>query len=349
MSGWRERLDDVDAALVDGYQTGFPVEQRPFETVGDAVGVPAGEVLDRVADLLEAGIFRRFGPVLNPPVIGSSTLAALAVPEERLDAVADLVNGYRQVNHNYRRAHKWNMWFVVTAGSVARREAILDEIATETGLEPLSLPMRTDYYIDLAFPVVNDDRFAREHLGPEEVEPTRIGDEPAGDLTEREARLLLAVQDGLPLTETPYAEVATDLGVGVDDVLSATERLLDRRAMKRVGLVVNHVRVGFDANCMVVWDVPDDELDERGVAAGRLPYVTLCYHRPRRPERDWPYNLFTMVHGRDPEAVEGRIDDLATGPLAVPHERLHTVETLKQTGARYEELLSVDAPVAAED
>jgi DNA-binding Lrp family transcriptional regulator len=97
---------------------------------------------------------------------------------------------------------------------------------------------------------------------------------------------------------------------------------------------------GFDANCMVVWDVPDDELDDRGTDVGSLPYVTLCYHRPRRPDQEWPYNLFTMIHGRDPAAVDEMIDELATDHLPFTHERLYSTETLKQTGARYDELVA---------
>jgi DNA-binding Lrp family transcriptional regulator len=102
---------------------------------------------------------------------------------------------------------------------------------------------------------------------------------------------------------------------------------------------VNHLVTGFDANCMVVWDVPDDRLDELGEAVGSLPYVTLCYHRPRRPEQDWPYNLFTMVHGREADAVDAKVDELATDHLPFDHERLYSTETLKQTGARYEEIV----------
>ncbi len=90
---------------------------------------------------------------------------------------------------------------------------------------------------------------------------------------------------------------------------------------------------------MIVWDVDDEELDERGVAVGDLPYVTLCYHRPRRPELDWEYNLFTMIHGRDPDAVNEKIDELAAEHLPYDHERLYSTETLKQTGARYEDLV----------
>jgi DNA-binding Lrp family transcriptional regulator len=336
---WRERIDDCDAGLVDGFQSGFPVERRPFRAVGDAVGTDEADALARVERLADEGIFRRFGPVLNPPVIGSSTLAAVRAPEDRFDEVAEVINGYRQVNHNYRRDHEWNTWFVVTAGSLERRDEILAEIADRTGCEVLNLPMLTDYYIDLEFPVVNGDRFARESLSETAVDATRISENAAGDLSDFEADLLLEIQDGFPLTSTPYADVADAVGADVDDVLDAIERLRGDGCIKRIGCVVNHVVTGFDSNCMVVWDVPDEDLDDRGTAVGGLPYVTLCYHRPRREEQDWPYSVFTMIHGRDPDAVDEKIDELASEHLPYDHERLYSTETLKQTGARYEDLV----------
>ncbi len=336
---WREDVDAVDAELIDGFQSGFPVRERPFEAVGEALGVSAEATLERVERLREAGIFRRFGAVLNPPVIGSSTLAAVQAPEERFDDVAETINAHRQVNHNYARDHAWNMWFVVTAGSRERRDAILAEIERETGCEVLVLPMLTDYYIDLEFPVVNSDRFARESLAETDVDATRISEDAAADLADLDRRLLLAIQDGFPLSATPYADVATEIGAPVEDVLGAVERLLADGSIKRIGCVVNHLVTGFDANCMIVWDIPDDELDERGVAVGRLPYVTLCYHRPRRPEQGWEYNLFTMVHGRETDAVDAKVDELAADHLPFDHERLYSTETLKQTGARYEDLV----------
>ncbi|WP_144800066.1 siroheme decarboxylase subunit beta [Halorubrum depositum] len=343
---WRADVDAVDAALVDEYQSGFPVEPRPFERVAreiaaeTGVAVDADEALDRVRDLRERGVFRRFGAVLNPPVIGSSTLAAVRAPEDRFDEVAEVINGYRQVNHNYRRDHAWNQWFVVTAGSRERRDEILAEIEERTGCEVLALPMLTDYYIDLEFPVVNADRFARESLDETAVSATRISEDARGDLSPLEADLLLAIQDGFPLSATPYADVADEIGAPIDDVLAAVERLLADGCIKRIGCVVNHVVTGFTNNCMVVWDVPDDELDERGEAVGSLPYVTLCYHRPRRPEQEWEYNLFTMIHGREAEAVDAKIDELAADHLPFAHERLYSTETLKQTGARYEDLVA---------
>ncbi|WP_331233894.1 siroheme decarboxylase subunit beta [Natronorarus salvus] len=336
---WRAEIDGIDAAIVDGYQSGFPVEERPFRTVGVELGISEGEALSRVERLYERGVFRRFGAVLNPPVIGSSTLAAIRSPEESFAEHAEIVNGYRQVNHNYRRDHEWNMWFVVTASTRERRDEILAEIEERTGCAVLDLPMLTDYYIDLEFPVVNDDRFARESVSETEVSATRISEDAAGDLSELDADLLLEIQAGFPLTATPYRDVAAAIGADAEEVLEAIERLLSEGCIKRIGCVVNHVVTGFDANCMVVWDVPDDELDDRGIAVGSLPYVTLCYHRPRRPELEWEYNLFTMIHGREEAAVDEKIDELAGEHLPYDHERLYSTATLKQTGARYEGLV----------
>jgi DNA-binding Lrp family transcriptional regulator len=372
---WQAGLDAVDARLLDEYQSGIPIEERPFRAVGETLGASEQEVLARIERLRDRGIVRRFGAVLNPPVIGSSTLAALNAPEDRFAEIAEIVNGYRQVNHNYRRDHDWNVWFVVTAGSRATRDRVLDEIEARTGCAVLRLPMLTDYYIDLEFPVVNADRFARESTaalppsgtpgaerarangaGAEDADrpiagseasadgagasATRIAEDAVGGLSALEVDVLLAIQDGLPLTATPYRDVASGIDAPMREVLAAIQHLLDDKCIKRIGCVVNHVRTGFDANCMVVWDVPDAELDARGTAVGALPSVTLCYHRPRRPEQDWPYNLFTMIHGRDPNAVAAEIDTLAAEHLPFPHERLHSTATLKQTGARYEELVS---------
>jgi len=336
---WRAEIGEVDAALVDGYQSGLPVERRPLDAVGAELGIDADDVVRRIEGLLDAGIVRRFGPVLNPPVIGSSTLAAVQAPADRFDEIAETINAHPQVNHNYARDHEWNMWFVVTAADRATRDRILDEIAAETGCEVLNLPMLTDYYIDLEFPVVNGDRFARESLQATDVEATRISETSVADLSVLDRRVLLAVQEGFPLSTTPYADVAERIDAPVESVLESVEKLLDGGCIKRIGCVVNHVATGFDSNCMVVWDVPDDELDERGEAVGRLPYVTLCYHRPRRPEQEWSYNLFTMIHGRETAAVNEKIDELAGEHLPFDHERLYSTATLKQTGARYDDLV----------
>ena len=337
---WRAELDAVDAALVDGYQSGFPVIERPFRVLGEELGIDESTALERVRRLRDRGIFRRFGAVLNPPVIGSSTLAAVSAPEARFDTVAEIVNDYRQVNHNYRRDHEWNMWFVVTAGSREKRDSILADINDRTGCDVLTLPMLTDYYIDLEFPVVNDDAFARESVAATDASATRVSENATAGLSDLDAALLVEIQDGFPLSATPYRDIADAINADVSNVVAAVDRLLAEGCIKRIGCVVNHIVTGFDANCMVVWDVPDDELDTLGESVGEIPYVTLCYHRPRRPDQGWEYNLFTMIHGREADAVDAKIDELAAEHLPFDHERLYSTATLKQTGARYDDLVS---------
>lgn len=338
-SDWRAALDTVDAELIDEYQSGVPIERRPFRSISAALGISEEAALSRVQRLREAGVFRRFGAVLNPPVIGSSTLAAVQASDDRFEEIAATINSYQQVNHNYRRDHEWNMWFVITAASHERRDQILEEIAAEAG-DVLVLPLLTDYYINLEFPVMNTDRFARESLSQTAVSATQVSEDATADLSTLDRRLLVAIQDGLPLTRTPYADVAEAIDADTEVVVETIDRLLENGCIKRIGCVVNHVATGFNNNCMVVWDIPPETLDSYGERVGALPYVTLCYHRPRRPEQDWPYTLFTMIHGRDVDAVEERIDELATDHLPFEHERLYSTETLKQTGARYESLLS---------
>lgn len=337
MKDWRDSIDDVDELLLEGYQSVFPVTPRPFGEISSDIGVTEREAVDRVRSLIEDGLVRRLGPVLNPPVIGSSALGALRASPDRINRTAEAVNQEKAVNHNYERDHRFNLWFVVTASTPERRSRVFERIGRRTGTKPLRLPMEKEYYVDLAFPVVNDDRWARENETETDAEPRRITDEPT-DLSPPEARVVVAVQDGLPISTTPYADVANYLGMSREKVIETLHGLREKNCVKRIGLVVNHHRVGFDANCMVVWRVPADETDTYGSVAGRRPYVTYCCHRKERPERDWKYTLFTMVHGRDPEAVNRRIDDLAD-EIPYENERLETVKVHKQTGVRYTDLV----------
>jgi Transcriptional regulators len=258
---WLAKIDATDAALIDDYQSGFPVRERPFAHVAEELGIDEAETLDRTRALRDASVFRRFGAVLNPPVIGSSTLAAVSAPDSEFDAVAKTINGYRQVNHNYRRDHEWNMWFVVTAASRDRRDAILAEIETDTGYDVLNLPMHTDYYIDLEFPVVNDDRFARESVTETSVTATRISEEATGGLSGLDARILMEIQGGFPLVKTPYRAIAEAVNASVSEVTAAIDRLRDDDASnglavsstRRTGFRTLYDRVGRAGRALDTW------------------------------------------------------------------------------------------------
>lgn len=148
--------------------------------------------------------------------------------------------------------------------------------------------------------------------------------------------LIAAIQDGLPLTPRPYADIAARLGVPEEAVLHELGRLTEIGVIKRMGVVVRHHELGFRANAMVVWDVPDDRAAAAGKRLAADPAVTLCYRRPRRAPV-WPFNLYCMIHGRDREMVRRRIEHLrrATGLQDVPFSVLFSRQRFKQRGARY--------------
>jgi DNA-binding Lrp family transcriptional regulator len=161
------------------------------------------------------------------------------------------------------------------------------------------------------------------------------GEEPVA-LDGLDQRLVAAIQRGLPLVSRPYAAIAAQLGCGEAEVFERIERMRRNGTIKRLGVVVRHRELGYRANAMVVWDVPDDEVAELGRCLSHFDFVTLCYRRPRRLPR-WPYNLFCMIHGRDRAAVVAKHRQLITRCALeeIPSELLFSRRRFKQRGALY--------------
>ncbi len=137
--------------LLNDYQDDFPLVARPYAAIAEQLDLTEAQVIETLARLREDGAVSRVGPVYEPNTVGASTLAAMAVPAARLETVAALINGYREVNHNYQREHHYNLWFVVVARSRERLTRILAEIETRSGLPVLDLPMLRQYHINLGF------------------------------------------------------------------------------------------------------------------------------------------------------------------------------------------------------
>jgi len=142
---------EFDRRLLNDFQHDFPLSPTPYADMARELGVTEDEVIARLRELKQAGAISRVGAVVRPNTVGVSTLAAMAVPAEELESVAALVSGYTEVNHNYEREHRLNLWFVATAPDAARLQAVLDEIAARSGYEVLSFPLVEDYHIDLGF------------------------------------------------------------------------------------------------------------------------------------------------------------------------------------------------------
>lgn len=339
-------LSTLDRAIVNAFQGGFPVVERPFEPAAAAlrergIEVSASELLERVQALDESGVLTRFGALVNAEEIGgAATLVALHAPEDRFEEIAEQVNSHREVAHNYQREHPYlNMWFVVSVADADRIDEVLAAIEAETGQETYNLPKRREFRVEAKFlidgPIPEGD-VDLSTVGPS-VEPVE-----RDHLTPRERDLVLEIQDGLPLTATPYRDVADAIDADPSWVIETIKRFNAEGKIRRVGVIPNHYALGYTENGMTVWDVPDDLVGTVGPAVASLPFVTHCYQRPRH-EGVWPYNFFAMTHGRSEAESEQRVRQVREvmdehwDVEADDWDTLFSTQILKKTGIRMDE------------
>lgn len=330
-------LDAADYALANRWQRGFPLVPRPFREVGAQSSLSEEEALENFRDLASRSVIDRVGPVFRPNTVGASSLAAMAVPAERLEDVAGFVSAQPGVNHNYQRDHACNLWFVVTGTSEAQVQWTLSCIEYATGLPVLRLPLLEEFHIDLGFDLATGNA-PREKKVPgtfsQEKVPGTFSGEKVPDTFSR--KLVGATASGLPLVSRPYEAVGARLGVPEQEVIEGLKAMLEDGRIRRLGAVVRHRRLGFTANAMAVWDVPDDAVAALGAALAAEPAVTLCYRRARALPH-WPYNLYCMVHGRERPAVDAELARIAArhGLDAWPHARLFSERCFSQKAASY--------------
>jgi DNA-binding Lrp family transcriptional regulator len=151
-------LTPLHKQLLNDYQHDFPLSPRPYQDIADTLGVTEAEVLSAFDELNDNNFISRIGPVIPPNHIGVSALVAMSVPEAELQAVADKINAYPEVNHNYEREHRFNLWFVVIASDPDHLSAVIDTIEQKTSYPTMRLPMLDDFFIDLGFKLdLNND------------------------------------------------------------------------------------------------------------------------------------------------------------------------------------------------
>lgn len=324
-------MDVLDRKLVNLMQTDFPLVPRPYKALGEKIGLSEEEVLARLGRLQEEGIIRRIGAFFDSRKLGYySTLCALAVPEECVGEVAAVVNGYAGVTHNYLREHAYNMWFTLIVPSKAHATAIQEEIKSRTGLDRLlDLPAVRLFKIRVIFDLDGNGGGAKAY-------PSQGGKTPGGnavELSPREKALLRALQADLTLEPAPFARLAEKAASTEEEVLAGIENLLAAGVIRRFGPALRHRRAGFPANAMVVWRVPEEKVEAVGKALAASPQVTHCYQRVPLPE--WPYNLFTMVHGPDRGFCHRVAAELAEAVEIKDYELLFSTAELKKSSMRY--------------
>lgn len=344
-----DQLDRTDRAIINGFQGGFPATERPFEAAARALGdrsidVTAEELLARIRALSDDGVLTRFGPLINAEAIGgTATLVAMHAPPERFEEITDQVNDHREVAHNYEREHPHlNMWFVVSVADADRVGEVLDAVESETGQPTYNMPKQQEFRVEAKFPIDGP-------LRAEPIDLSGLGPDPESidrtALTPEERDLILEIQDGLPLTRTPYGDIGTAIDRSRGWVLETIARFNQAGKIRRIGVVPNHYALGYTENGMTVWNVPDELVGRVGPEIASVEYVTHCYERPRH-EGVWPYNFFAMTHGRTETESRRRIETVRermAGFWDVAEDdwdTLFSTTVLKKTGIRLDDRLS---------
>jgi siroheme decarboxylase len=321
-------MDGLEFRLLNDFQRDLPLCRAPYATMGAALGVSESIVIDTLRRLAQAGKVSRVGAVFRPNTVSASTLAAMRVPQERMEEVARIVSASPNVSHNYARMHRFNLWFVAAAADENELAQLLDNLEARCACPMLRLPLVESYHIDLGFDLALERRPERQPAS------CRNGSSPVA-LTPGERILAAQLATGLALVAHPFAELAARTGGTEDEIIGTLVHWVQTGVISRMGVIVRHHELGYGSNAMIAFDVPEKLAADVGKRIALESDVTLCARRVRQPP-EWPYNVYCMIHGRDKSKVIIRIESLREncGLRDWPFAILFSTRRFKQQAAR---------------
>ncbi len=290
-----DQLNETDKKLLNLLQWEFPMVEQPFAAVGESVCLSEQQVIDRVTELKDAEIIREINAIFDTRRLGyKSSLVAARAAEGKVDEVADVISQHPGVSHNYKRDHHFNIWFTLAVPPEQELDEELEKLAARAGTEKYRLlPTKHLFKIGVKLDMSKDEETLRPEHRAKETRSDR------GPLTEGDRIFIRETQQDLPLQPRPFDDMARNLGMTVEQLLSRLEEFQQAGLMRRYAAILRHQKAGFVANGMVCWKVPEERIMEVGEIAASFPQVSHCYQRPTYP--DWPYSLFSMIHARNEE------------------------------------------------
>jgi siroheme decarboxylase len=330
-----EQLTDVDRELLNAVQWDFPLEARPFAALAERLGVSEPVVRERVQHVKSAGVLRQLSAIFDTRALGySSALVAAKIAPERVDEAAAVMSAHPGVSHNYKRNHAYNLWYTIAVPPGDSLEDHVDVLHRDSGaLVTRRLPTLKLYKIGVKLDMTGRTGADARTEVLEHERPERREHMDAPELSDLEIAAIRVVQEDLPLVERPFAAQGDLIGCSEDEVLALLASFKERKLMRRFAAVMNHRSAGYKANAMGVWAVPDDQLDEIGPAMAGFARVSHCYRRPTYD--DWPYSIFTMVHGMNARECEETIAAIRDETGVDEYALLWSVKEYKKTRVRY--------------
>ena len=295
----QQQIDLFDKQLLNDIQWVFPLVDRPYLEISKRHNMSEDEVMRRIAYMKDIGLIRQINAIFDTRRLGyKSALVAFAVMPDKLESVANEVNKHPGVSHNYERNHDFNMWFTLAVPPYGEMKRDLDRLASLDGvIKYRLLPTLKLYKIGVRLDMVNDDTEKPKPMDEvKQLNPKRI------EITENDKHFIRELQKDLKVIPEPFKEMAENLSITTTELFSKAKEYEKNGVMRRFAAILRHRDAGFSANGMVVWQVPDEKIDEIGYKLAAFPQVSHCYRRP--VYSDWQFNLFSMIHARTLEAAE---------------------------------------------
>jgi DNA-binding Lrp family transcriptional regulator len=326
-------MDATDKDILNFIQREFPLVREPFDAIGREVGLAGDEVIRRIEALKRGRVIRQISAIFDTRVLGyHSSLVAARIPKDKLTEGAKAINSHPGVSHNYERNNYFNLWYTVAVPPDSRLglESTVDVMHRISGAEKTRiLPTLKLFKIGVTLDM--KEGATAKKTAPQYGENDRMSADR--NVTEEDKAAIRALQEDIPLTPRPFDLWGEQVGLSYDELLNRAFDLQERKIMRRFSAVLYHRKAGFRANAMGVWNVPEDRVEEVGNAFAQYQAVSHCYQRPTY--EDWPYSIFSMVHGRSVEECENLLDVMAEESGIDERESLYSTREYKKTRVRY--------------
>ena len=307
-------------------QKNFPITERPFVKLAEEIGTEEEEVINLYKKLKEDKIIRQTSAIFDTKALGyKSSLVAFKVSD--IDKAAEIINRHPGVSHNYERSHNYNLWFTIAVAPDSKLglEKSIELLAEITGAESyIILPTKKMFKISVQLDV-KGDRAKKERVQHAKKEPM--------DLLPIHYEIIKGLQKDIEPTPTPFANLVNSLEIDYEMLINEAERFKNAGIMRRFATILYHRKAGFTANAMVVWKVPEESAEEIGKIVASYSAVSHCYLRPVYP--NWPYPLFSMVHGKSKEEVEAIVQEIADEIGVYEYDYLYSTREFKKVRINY--------------
>ena len=284
-------MDELDKEILNEIQWTFPLVTRPFDAIAKKFNTSPEIIKTRLNALKKTGVLRQLSAIFDTRKLGyTSSLVAMEIEPDKLEYVANQINRHPGVSHNYERDHQFNLWFTlaVPPGSDLQRE--LDKFNVLKGIKKVRmLPTLQLFKIGVKLDMIDD----KKH----EVAPTEQKKEIQNVKfvpTEEDKQFVRELQKDMEIIDEPFVKSAKNLGITEEQLFEKMKYYESIGVMRRFAAILRHRQVGFTANGMIVWRVPNEKISDVGSKLGAFPQVSHCYERPTYS--DWPYNVFSMIH-----------------------------------------------------